>query len=82
MSKHNLQLKDSCTICPVGGLPTALQVVGITLRVTTAKGSMSFKTTGATPYMAFAKGVKLQTILEGACKAAPMAAEIEVVGEE
>lgn len=77
---HNIQNKDTHTLCPVGGLPAAFQV-GQTLKVTRGEESVTLKVTGVTPYMAFFKGQgALLGIFHGATKGTPVSVEVEIVG--
>lgn len=74
-------LKDTHTICPVGGL-ALLGLVGFTGKMSLTRGdkTVSVNITGGTEWMLFAKGqtAVLDPILHGASKAAPISVTITV----
>lgn len=69
-------VKDTHTLCPIGGLPTEIQV-GTQVELTQDGRKQTFLVTGRTQYMAFFKGQKFEIV--GASRATPKEIEITLL---
>ena len=73
-------LKDSSTLCPIGGLPEALRTFPVKIRLTRKEESMVVTLVGGNSYQAWpARGSNLHHLLAGISKAQQEEVTLEVV---
>lgn len=81
MSTFKLQVKDSGTLCVVGGIPEGLQGAQ-KLRLTRGSESKEFNVKGQNPHMIwFNEGADYHSFAAGATKANPIEVEAERLDE-